>query len=57
MAVKEGYVKPSFLNTIEEIDRFSQAIRHHLVMSIVGKKSEDFSISPKNLCNQFLDTL
>lgn len=57
MAVQEGYVKHSFLHTIEEIDRFSQALRHHLVMSIVDRKAEDFSISPKNLCNQFLDKL
>ena len=52
MAAKEGYVNPSFLKNIEEIDRFSQTIRHHMVMSVVSKKTEDFSVNPKDLLNQ-----
>lgn len=57
MAVKEGYAKPSFLKNIEEIDRFSQMVRHHMVLSVVGKKSEDFSLNPKDLLNQVMDKL
>lgn len=55
MAVKEGYVKPSFLKNMEEIDRFSQNLRHHLVMSMVNKKSEDLKVDPKGLLNQISD--
>jgi len=57
MAVKEGYVKPSFIKTMEEIDRFSQTIRHNMVMSIVKRKSEDFSVNPKDLLHQVSDKL
>ena len=55
MAAKEGYVKPSFLKNIEKIDHFSQTIRHHMVMSVVNKKTEDFSVNPKDLLNQISD--
>jgi heterodisulfide reductase subunit C len=57
MAVKEGYAKPSFLKNIQEIDRFSQTIRHHMVMSIVDKKLEDFGINPKDLLNQVAEKI
>ncbi len=52
MAVKEGYATPSFLKSIEEIDRFSQTVRHHMVMSVVSKKAEDSSINPKDLLTE-----
>ena len=57
MAAKEGYVDPSFLHNVEEIDRFSQTLRHHMVMSIVDRKSEDFSVTPKDILNQVSDRL
>ncbi|MBU1056343.1 MAG: 4Fe-4S dicluster domain-containing protein [Proteobacteria bacterium] len=55
MAAQEGYVKPSFLNNMDEIDRFSQDLRHQLVISIVKRKSEDFTIDPKELVKQISD--
>jgi len=41
MAVNEGYVHPSFPDRIKEIDNISQKLRHQMVLSIVGRKSED----------------
>ena len=57
MAVKEGYAKPSFVENVEEIDKYSQTVRHHMVMSIVKRKSEDFSVNPKDLLHQVSDKL
>ncbi len=52
MAIKEGYVNPSFLKQIRDIDNFSQKVRHRMVMSIVPKKSESISIEPDKLLGQ-----
>ena len=49
MAVKEGYVHPSFPDRIKEIDNLSQKLRHQMALSILGKKSEDVSIDPAAL--------
>ena len=57
MAVKEGYAKPSFLKNIQEIDRFSQTIRHHMVMEIAPKKQEDMTVDPKDLLRQVMEKL
>jgi len=52
MAVKEGYVNPSFLEQIREIDRFSQKVRHQMVMSIVPQKLAGTRIEPDQLLAQ-----
>ena len=52
MAVEEGYVDPSFLKQIKEIDNFSQKMRHRMVMSIVSRRSETISIEPDKLLAQ-----
>jgi heterodisulfide reductase subunit C len=57
MAIKEGYVSPSFYKNIQDIDRFSQTVRHHMVMEIVGKKQEEVLIDPKDLLNQVTEKL
>ncbi len=57
MAVKEGFVTPSFIKNIKEIDKFSQTVRHHMVMSVVDKKKEEFGIDPKDLLNQASERL
>lgn len=50
LALKEGYVKPAFVKGIENIETFSQTIRHNMVMAIVSKKQdEDFSVNAKEL--------
>jgi heterodisulfide reductase subunit C len=45
IAVREGYVHPSFAKLIKEIDRFSQQLRHNLVMSIVKGKKDGIKIN------------
>ena len=57
MAVKEGYVTPSFLKGVEAIDKFSQTIRHHMVLSVVDRKAEEFVVDPKELLNKIEDSL
>jgi heterodisulfide reductase subunit C len=55
MAVREGYVHPSFLEQIKEIDSFSQKLRHQMVLSIVGKKSEEMKVDPAKLAEEALE--
>jgi heterodisulfide reductase subunit C len=57
MAVKEGYADPSFLKNMEQIDRFSQTIRHDMVLSIVDRKKEDFSVNPTEQLKAVVDKL
>ena len=57
MAVKEGYVSPSFLKGVEAIDKFSQTIRHHMVLSVVDRKAEELPIVPKEILHQIEDNL
>jgi heterodisulfide reductase subunit C len=55
MAVREGYVHPSFADVIKEIDRFSQQLRHNLVMSIVKNKKNGKKIDIEQKAFQLLD--
>jgi len=54
MAVKEGYVHPSFVKEIKEIDTFSQKLRHQIVLSIVDRKSEEIKVDPEKLAEEAL---
>ena len=54
MAVKEGYVHPSFPDRIKEIDSLSQKLRHQMALSLLGKKSEDIKINPAELLGEAL---
>lgn len=49
MAVKEGYVHPSFPDRIKMIDNLSQKLRHRMVLSILGRKSEKVTVEPAEL--------
>ena len=40
MAVREGYVPPSFVENIKEIDVFSQKLRHEMVSDFIAQKPE-----------------
>ena len=57
MAVREGYVHPSFLEQIKEIDSFSQKLRHQMVLSVVGKKSEEMKVDPAKLAEEAKEAL
>jgi len=55
MAVREGYVHPSFVEQIKEIDTFSQRLRHQMVSSILSRKSEETSVDPAKLAEEALE--
>jgi len=55
MAVKEGYVHPSFVDQIKEIDNFSQKLRHQMVLSIMAKKSKETKVGVEKLAREALD--
>ena len=52
MAVREGYVHPSFVEQIKEIDAFSQRLRHQMVNSILAQKSEKTKVAPAKLAEE-----
>jgi len=54
MAVREGYVHPSFVKRIKEIDTLSQKLRHQMVLSIVDRKSEEIKVDPEKLAEEAL---
>ncbi len=49
MAIKEGYVHPSFPKQIEAIDNLTERLRHQMVISIAAKKSEAITIDTAKL--------
>lgn len=55
LAVREGYVHPSFLEQIKDVDSFSQKLRHQIVLSIVDKKSEEMKVDPAKLAEEALE--
>lgn len=54
MALREGYVHPSFVKQIKEIDAFSQKLRHQMVISVVDRKSERIKVNPAKLAEEAL---
>jgi len=57
MAVREGYVDPSFLRRVDEIGRFTQRVRHDMLVEALARKAEEteFSISDyREIVNQLL---
>jgi len=55
MAVKEGYVHPSFTEKIKEIDAFAQKLRHQMVISIVDDKAQKQDADVDTLAGRALD--
>lgn len=55
MAVREGYVHPSFVKRIKEIDTFAQRLRNHMVRSFVDKKSEEIKVDAARLAGEALE--
>jgi len=54
MAVREGYVHPSFIEMIKEIDAFSQELRNRMVRAIVDKRSEEAKVDAARLAEEAL---
>lgn len=57
MAVQEGYVHPSFVKNIDEIDRISQKIRHQMVRAVFPQKQEEKTINQKELIKMATEKL
>ena len=55
MAVREGYVHPSFVEKVKEIDIFCQKLRHQMVLSIVDNKSQETDVEVVRLADQVLE--
>jgi heterodisulfide reductase subunit C len=57
IAVREGYVAPSFVEKIKEIDVFCQKLRHEMVDAIVGSRSQGVEVAPSKLAKEALEKL
>jgi heterodisulfide reductase subunit C len=57
LAVREGYVAPSFVEKIKEIDVFSQKLRHEMVSAIIGSRSQGAEVEPSRLAAEALGKL
>lgn len=57
MAVKDGYVDPSFPQQIEAIDKFSQTLRDKILQAVVDKRAKKVKIEPKKLLQEIMDKL
>jgi heterodisulfide reductase subunit C len=57
MAVREGYVAPSFVEKVKEIDVFCQKLRHGMVSAIVGLRSQGAEVEPSGLAKETLERL
>jgi len=55
MAVREGYVHPSFVKRVREIDVFSQKLRHRMVLSVVDKKAEEIKVDMAKLAEEAVE--
>jgi len=57
MAVREGYVAPSFVEKIKEIDVFCQKLRYQMVSAIVDSRSQGAEVEPSGLAKEALERL
>jgi hypothetical protein len=57
IAVREGYVAPSFVAKIKEIDVFCQKLRHEMVSAIVDSRSRGADVEPSGLAREALQRL
>jgi len=57
MAIREGYVHPSFIEKVKEIDAFSQKLRHEMVSHIIDQRSERTEVETSELAGKALHDL
>jgi len=57
MAVREGYIHPSFVDKVKEIDAFSQKLRHQMVSEIVDSRDQGVKVEPSALAAKALQAL
>lgn len=54
IAVKEGYVAPSFVEKVQEIDAFCRKLRHQMVSTVVGLRSKGLDVEASKLAQEVL---
>ena len=57
LAIKQGFVHPSFPKKIEEIDRFTNTLRDKMILNIVKNRKEEISKDPKDILREVLKEL
>ena len=57
IAIREGYVHPSFIEKVREIDAFSQKLRHEMVSEIIESRSQGVEVEPSKLAEKALQSL
>lgn len=57
MAVREGYVAPTFAASVREIDTFCQKMRREMVGAVIGSRSEGGEVEPSSLARESLNKL
>lgn len=57
MAVREGYVAPTFVASVREIDVFCQRMRREMVNAVVGSRFEGGEVEPSALARESLSKL
>ncbi|PIU67796.1 MAG: heterodisulfide reductase [Armatimonadetes bacterium CG07_land_8_20_14_0_80_40_9] len=54
IAVREGYVHPSFTETIEKIDKYTQEVRLKMIKAILDKKTKKLSVEAEKLISEIV---
>jgi len=57
LAIREGYVHPSFIAKIKAIDTFSQKLRHSMVSEVIEQRSKGVEIEPLQLAEKVMPGL
>jgi heterodisulfide reductase subunit C len=57
MAVKEGYVNPSFPKALKAIESFIQTIRDRMVTSVVEKRNEEIKVTPGEMLKEIVEKI
>ncbi len=57
MAVREGYVAPSLVQKVKEIDVFCQKLRHDMVSTVIDSRPQGGEVEPSALAKQALQRL
>jgi len=55
MALKEGYVNPSFPKLLRAMESFVQTIRDKMLMSVIEKRNQEIKITPKDILKEIME--
>ncbi len=57
MAIREGYVHPSFVEQVKEVDVLCRRLRNQVVLSISAQKSAEGKVEPVELAERALNRI